>query len=806
LNVSINANHTWVGDLIFTLVHQDSGTTVTMIDRPGYTGTGFGCSSDNIDVELDDEGVDGPVENQCAANPALFGNPTPNNPLNAFDTEDTSGTWILNISDGAGGDTGVLNEWCLIASIPPTSGPAINLAKTVSTDGSCGTTDTITVGYGTDVTYCYEVTNTGDVTFTLHTLVDDQLGTLLNDFPYQLNPGTSTFVTQTVALTQTTTNTATWTATDGVDTAADDDSATVTVVVTPTIDVDPDAVSSTQATNSVVTQTLTINNLGLGSTLDWTITETTVIPAGILTIPSGTGQVPQPAKPGETLSSYAEGGLPLPTVSPDGLKVVTGAASSGGLTYYSDRPTFDGDNPGLPIEDFEEGNVASGGVLGCPAPLDENSNNACFIPGDILPGVLFQDDIGPDPVQGLVILGAGFNGNPSVSILANTFVDSFDIFFTDPTVTAAGMELQSHFAADTINITIYAADGTTVIDTTTAASTNAGSFWGVAADQPIGRIKIFSPANQAEGIDNIAFGNAAPACAYADIPWLTVSPLAGSVAGGEGEDVAVVFDSTGYATGTYTGTLCVESNDPVTPLVTVPVTMTVVTPIYGVELSGDDALTGDVGTTVTYTLQVTNTSNVVETFDLTVGGNTWTTTLSAPDVTLNPGESDTFTAVVEVPAGASDGEIDVATVTATSQADGSVSDSADLTTSANVPVSYGVELSGNDALTDTAGSTVVYTVLITNTGNATDTFDLAVSGNTWTATLSDTSLTLGAGESGSFTVSVDIAATATDGETDTVTVTATSQGDGSVSDSADLTTTATEVSGYTLFLPIIFKP
>ena len=38
LIVSIQATHTWVGDLIFTLVHVDTGTTITVIDRPGYSG------------------------------------------------------------------------------------------------------------------------------------------------------------------------------------------------------------------------------------------------------------------------------------------------------------------------------------------------------------------------------------------------------------------------------------------------------------------------------------------------------------------------------------------------------------------------------------------------------------------------------------------------------------------------------------------------------------------------------------------------------------------------------------------------
>ncbi|MGH9172838.1 MAG: hypothetical protein ACRD1H_00705, partial [Vicinamibacterales bacterium] len=64
----------------------------------------------------------------------------------------------------------------------------------------------------TEVTYCYEVTNTGSVTFTLHDLEDSELGTLLENFPYTLTPGASAFITDSTTLIEDTTNTATWTA------------------------------------------------------------------------------------------------------------------------------------------------------------------------------------------------------------------------------------------------------------------------------------------------------------------------------------------------------------------------------------------------------------------------------------------------------------------------------------------------------------------------------------------------------------------------------------------------------------------
>jgi hypothetical protein len=91
--------------------------------------------------------------------------------------------------------------------------PAISLAKTVGTDPSiCADTSEIDVAEGTAVTYCYEVTNSGEVALSLHDLEDSELGALLTAFNFVLEPGASVFITQTAVITQPTTNTATWTA------------------------------------------------------------------------------------------------------------------------------------------------------------------------------------------------------------------------------------------------------------------------------------------------------------------------------------------------------------------------------------------------------------------------------------------------------------------------------------------------------------------------------------------------------------------------------------------------------------------
>jgi hypothetical protein len=120
---------------------------------------------------------------------------------------------------------------------------------------------------------------------------------------------------------------------------------------------------------------------------------------------------------------------------------------------------------------------------------------------------------------------------------------------------------------------------------------------------------------------------------------------------------------------------------------------------------------------------------------------------------------------------------------------------------------YGVELSPDAQQSGAPGDDVAYSVQITNTGSSSDTFDLALGGNSWTTALSDSSVTLAAGTSTTVDVTVSIPSGANNGDNDVVTVTATSQANPSQSATVQLETTAdVATSSYDVFLPAIFKP
>ena len=124
-----------------------------------------------------------------------------------------------------------------VQSCVASGNPSVVMTKTVSTSNSCGSTDIVAVEPDTMVYYCYTVQNSGDVTLTVHNLVDDQLGTVLSNYNYTLAPGASTSViTSTMIGVSDVVNTATWSASgQSLPAVFASDSATVTVNLNPSV-------------------------------------------------------------------------------------------------------------------------------------------------------------------------------------------------------------------------------------------------------------------------------------------------------------------------------------------------------------------------------------------------------------------------------------------------------------------------------------------------------------------------------------------------------------------------------------------
>jgi hypothetical protein len=190
----------------------------------------------------------------------------------------------------------------------------------------------------------------------------------------------------------------------------------------------------------------------------------------------------------------------------------------GPVTFYTTKAAFDAAHPGLPCEDFQDfTNV----LLGCDGPA--NSGTSCpggYDPGEIATGLEIScttNCTGAPGNNGLVIIPAGFDGNPTIVFGSNYFADDTIVRLTAvPAASALGLEISCHFAAPSVDVVVFDTGGTPIGNTSSACA-SAGTFLGMDTGLPpgtgpgIGHITITNPGGAAvESTDNVCFGDPVP--------------------------------------------------------------------------------------------------------------------------------------------------------------------------------------------------------------------------------------------------------------------------------------------------------
>jgi subtilisin-like proprotein convertase family protein len=113
LNLGVEIDHTFVGDLSITLKMAD-GPQALLLSRPGPAPSY--CAGDNIDATFDDE-ADTSGQQTCNPEPpAITGDIRPLQALSIFDGWPLTATWQLVIKDSSIPDEGQLKRWCLIGT------------------------------------------------------------------------------------------------------------------------------------------------------------------------------------------------------------------------------------------------------------------------------------------------------------------------------------------------------------------------------------------------------------------------------------------------------------------------------------------------------------------------------------------------------------------------------------------------------------------------------------------------------------------------------------------------------------------
>ncbi|TVZ52453.1 proprotein convertase P-domain-containing protein [Dokdonia sp. Hel_I_53] len=105
VNVTVNINHTWVGDLLIEIIAPD-GTAVVLANRTGGTGN----SGDNYINTLFDSDSNLSINEGTAPFTGTF---APLEDLGILNGLTSGGDWKLRITDNANDDGGTLNSWSI---------------------------------------------------------------------------------------------------------------------------------------------------------------------------------------------------------------------------------------------------------------------------------------------------------------------------------------------------------------------------------------------------------------------------------------------------------------------------------------------------------------------------------------------------------------------------------------------------------------------------------------------------------------------------------------------------------------------
>jgi uncharacterized repeat protein (TIGR01451 family) len=320
----------------------------------------------------------------------------------------------------------------------------------------------------------------------------------------------------------------------------------------PEIEVDPTSLTSQQGQGVIVTQTLTISNIGTGD-LDWSIFEDDTTPDG------GTWS--------DNFDSYVAG---------------SNLHGQGGWKGWANNPAA-----GALVSTAQAlSSPNSADINGASDLVHEYTNTSgqwTYVAWQYIPSSLTGN---PYFIMMNEYDDAGVNLNWSVQLCFNSttgmLIDdipgSCSTGTSMPFVTDQWVEIRVLIDLDADQQWLYYDGQLLYNDVWNGHASGAGT-----GSDAIAAVDLFANNSNAVYYDDVELlsglippsGGDVACDAPTDIPWAAVSPASGSTAGGSSSDVTVAFDSTGLTPDVYTGTLCIQSNASLSPLVEVPLSLEV---------------------------------------------------------------------------------------------------------------------------------------------------------------------------------------------------------------------------------------
>jgi uncharacterized membrane protein len=215
---------------------------------------------------------------------------------------------------------------------------------------------------------------------------------------------------------------------------------------------------------------------------------------------------------------------------------------------------------------------------------------------------------------------------------------------------------------------------------------------------------------------------------------------------------------------------------------------------------------GAAGETLTYTLNLTNTGTLPDSYNLSLSSSVWSAQLSTATIgPLDPGEASSYQVTVQIPAAQTAASQRNYTVTATSSSDPRLPKaSASSAIQANFTPQPGLELQPEQAdVSGEPGDVITMTFQLTNTGNLRDSFITNVSGSTWVDVQAGFSA-LNPGQVVDGLVTVTIPADALEGQSVEATITIRSSHDANIFQQLELTIHVI-LLGPKIYLPLVVR-
>ncbi|MCB9155344.1 MAG: S8 family serine peptidase, partial [Caldilineae bacterium] len=364
----------------------------------------------------------------------------------------------------------------------------------------------------------------------------------------------------------------------------------------PIIDVHPSSLSSTQAPNTSTNQTLNVGNNGTAA-LDWSIFE-------------DNSSLPALVDWSDNFDSYATGSQ---LIGQGGWEGWGDNAAAGALT--SSTQARSAPNSAAIEVDSDLVHQYSGYTSGV-----WHYTAWQYVPGNFSGETYFI------LLNEYTSTGGG-DGNWSVQVHFNSATGQVladgvgSVFPPLSLITDQWVELRVEINLDADTQTFYY-DNQVLYTGSWSEGVSGGGSINIAA------VDLFANGASTVYYDDLSLVAAAATCdAPDDIPWASVNPTAGTTPPTGNVPVNVTFNSTGLSDGTFNGTLCVESNDPTTPLVQVPLELTVQT-------GGDPNI--DVNPLSMESTQGTNTSTQQQLTVANIGGGTLNWMIDEEDTTILP--------------------------------------------------------------------------------------------------------------------------------------------------------------------------